>query len=199
MRVYGWGGHVVCLWPCWDPVGRLRPSLAVRSLCQACTRGCRGTVPSGSHHCAWSGPSISMHLHPYPQGPSAFQGASVLLSAAFFSFPLLCSTPAGSRGFPHWNCLGQNQHCSGRQRSEACRVRALPLWPTQSPDPSSSGSHQQPGHTWPLLESRTHRQGTVCNAECRLPRHLSRAFWTGTHLNRIQLFGSNQSLASAHV
>lgn len=145
MRVYGWGGHVVCLWPCGDPVGRLRPSLAVRSLCQACTRGSRGTVSSGSHHCAWSGPSISMHLHPYPQGPSAFQGASVLLSVAFFSFPLLCSTPAGSRGFPHWSCLGQNQHCSNVNAPKPAGCGPCPFGRLRAQIPALLGLTTNPG------------------------------------------------------
>lgn len=77
------------LWSCGDAVGRLGSSLAVRGLCQLCTRGFRGTAPSWSHHCARSGPSISVHLHPYPRGlrrsrvlPSSFQPPSL----AFPSF-----------------------------------------------------------------------------------------------------------------
>lgn len=116
-------------------------------------------MPSRSHHCARSGPSISMHLHPYPQGPSAFQGASVLPAAAFSSFPLLCSTPAGSRGFPHWSCLGQNQHCSNDNAPKPAGCGPCPFGRLRAQSPALLGLNSNPGHTWPLLESRTAQAG----------------------------------------
>lgn len=104
------------------------------------------------------------------RGPWVFQGASVLLSAAFSSFPLLCSTPAGSRGFPHWSCLGQNQHCSNDRAPKPAGCGPCPFGRLRAQSPALLGLDKNPRHTWPLLESRTVQAGHSVQCRMQAPR-----------------------------
>lgn len=142
-------------WPCglpmmaaYGPVGRLGSSLAVtRGLCQPCTRGFRGTAPSrllGLITVPGQAPASLCICTPIPRGlrrsrvlPSSFQPPSL-------AFPSFVPPPAGSRGFPHWSCLGQNQHCFNDNAPKPAGCGPCPFG-RLSPDPSSSGSQQQPG------------------------------------------------------
>lgn len=151
----------------WGSAGRLR-SGSKKSL-PALYMWLEYSVASRSYHRARPGPSISGHLHLHPWGPLR-SGALHLLSAASLGSPSLFH-PRRLSGLPRWSCLGQNQHCSNDSLRSLQGEGPAP-WPTRSPDPSSSGSQQQPGYTWPQLRSRPYRgnrlQSRLGNTSVRL-------------------------------
>lgn len=145
---------VVC-----GPVGiwLVDSGLAARDLCLPCTRGCRGTVASRSHHCVRPGPSISRHLHLYPWGPFVFQGASSFQPPSL-AFPFFVPPPPDSNGASPIGVASAKTNTAPTTTLRSLQGEGPAPWPTQSPDPSFSGSKQQPAYTWP---SRTYRRSNV--------------------------------------
>lgn len=57
------------LWSCGDPVDRFRSSLAVRGLCQPCTRGCKAPRLLGLTTVSGQAPASLCICTPTPRGP----------------------------------------------------------------------------------------------------------------------------------
>lgn len=88
------------LWSCGDLVGRLTSSLAVKSLCQPCTRGCRGTVPSRFHHCARSDPASLCICTPTPRVPLCSRVLPSSLQPPSLAFPSFVPPPPAPGASP---------------------------------------------------------------------------------------------------